>query len=140
MDKQFPTREKATFIVCEDVRQELGGKFSLHGVFGTRNIILENVLGNPEDVEFLQSLAVYISFSDGEGEFSSGVQLLDPDGNDLLEGTDTDKSAVIGSHGINFTFKFSPFAVKVGTYRIVVSLDGKDYEETFNVARRGQTT
>jgi hypothetical protein len=141
MNKQFPTKERAVFIVCEDIRQELGNKFSLQGVFSTRKIILENEFIQAKDEEkqqraVLPSLAFHITFLDGEGEFESEAKILDPNGENLLKDSATNKNIKIDSNGAIMVYKFNPFPVKPGTYLIVISLDGQEYSETFEVLLR----
>jgi hypothetical protein len=139
MKKQFPTKEKTVFIVCEDIRNELANKVSLQGVFATRKIILEN--GQDAEAEkgkspVLPSLAFQFSFLDGEGEFVSDAKIIDPKGDNILKDTSTKNNVKIDSNGLSLAFKFNPFPVKVGTYRIVISLDGQEYTETFDVSLR----
>ncbi len=37
MNKQLPTREQVIFVPCDDVRQEIGNKFSFMGVYTDSN-------------------------------------------------------------------------------------------------------
>lgn len=139
MNKEFPTREQTIFLVCEDIRQEVGDKISLQGVFGGRTIQLDDsaapLTAGSESI--IPSLSFYICFHDGEGEYVSEFQIINPDGKNLLETHDTKRKMIIGNYGANYIFRITPFPIKIGKYEIVVLLDGQNYRETFNVISKG---
>lgn len=139
MNKEFPSREKTIFLVCEDVRQEINDKISLQGVFGGRTISLDDsVKPAIAGADWLMSsLAFYICFNDGEGEYISEFQLINPDGKNILETQDTKREIIINKYGANYIFRINGFPIKIGTYKIVLLLDGKDYRETFSVISKG---
>jgi hypothetical protein len=66
-------------IVCDDVRQEAGGKISLMGLF-------ENIFATNFPV-LHPRLAVMSEWSDGRGDFSVTTKILTPDRKTILRET-----------------------------------------------------
>jgi len=104
-------------ILCDDVRQELGGKISLMGLFETINA--------PSFPTMHPRFAVMNEWSGGRGEFTSVVRLLAPDQSTVLSESSTrftlfqeaQRHREI-SFRLNTTFK-SP-----GTYWVEMLIDG----------------
>ncbi len=63
-------------IICDDVRQELGGKFSLMGLFET--------ISAPSFPVIHPRFAIVNEWTAGKGEFLSRVRLLAPDRKTVL--------------------------------------------------------
>jgi hypothetical protein len=66
-------------IICDDVRQEMGGKISLMGLF-------ENVYA-AQFPAVHPRLAVVTEWGDGKGEFEIRMRLLSPDRKTILRET-----------------------------------------------------
>ncbi|HET6516451.1 MAG TPA: hypothetical protein VFG09_14960 [Thermodesulfovibrionales bacterium] len=76
------TRPALNFtLVCDDIRQEVGGKISLMGLF-------ENIYATQFPAVQLR-LAIMNEWSDGTGEFDALLRILSPDRKAVLRETQT---------------------------------------------------
>ena len=104
-------------LLCDDVRQEMGGKISLMGIF-------ENVYAGSFPAVHPR-LAIVTEWADGLGEFEATLRILSPDRKTILRETTTKlklanaryKHRDISIH-LNLEFK------EPGTYWIENYLDG----------------
>lgn len=131
--KKFPSDNGLIFLVCDDFRQENGGKTTLLGVYGN-TLVAEKGKENGNEEEFaIPSLAFYTAFSDGEGEFTASIQVKGPDGTLLLP-PDTKQIVSKKSDGwLTLAFKMMPFRITPGTHTLVIYLDDKEYARDFYV-------
>ena len=104
-------------LLCDDVRQELGGKISLMGIF-------ENVYANSFPAVHPR-LATVNEWADGLGEFEATLRILSPDRKTVLRETVTKLKLV------NARFKHRDISIHLnlefkepGTYWIENYLDG----------------
>jgi len=103
-------------IICDDVRQELGGKISLMGLF--ENIYAANFPAiHPR-------LAVVAEWGDGKGDFQVKMRLLSPDTKTVLRET----VSQVKLSGVNFRHRDVSFHLNIdfkvpGTYWIENLLD-----------------
>lgn len=137
MTKKLPTHEKAVFLLCEDVRQEGSGKFSLLGMIPANNITTET---RPEDagkdgLQVLPSLTFVFIFRDGEGEFAMRVGVIAPDGKELAP-SESRTQTKAADEALNSIFKLAPFVVNSGKYRAYVLLDSERYEYEFVIQEK----
>ncbi len=105
-------------IICDDVRQEVGGKVSLMGLF-------ENIYA-AKFPAIHPRLAVITEWSDGAGEFAIKTCLLSPDRKTVLRET----TSKITLNGVNFKHRDVAVHLNVefkapGTYWIEHFLDGE---------------
>jgi hypothetical protein len=77
-------------IICDDVRQEMGGKLSLMGLF-------ENIYATKFPA-IHPRLAVVTEWSEGKGEFDAKMRLIAPDRKTVLRET----SSKIKLNEVNF--------------------------------------
>jgi hypothetical protein len=112
------TRPSLTFtLLCDDVRQETGGKVSLMGIF-------ENVYAGSFPAVHPR-LATVNEWADGLGEFEATLRILSPDRKTILRETVTRLKLV------NARFKHRDISIHLnlefkepGTYWIENYLDG----------------
>lgn len=133
---KLPTKEKLNFVLCEDIRQEVGNKLTFLGVYAGGDIIFK-----PGAAHVLSSLAFFFGFRDGSGEFLGRFRVVAPDNATMIE-SDTGKLVKAPDHGMNFFAAVRGFEFRVlGTYRAILSLDGTDYDVPFDVreASPGET-
>lgn len=112
------TRPSLNFtLLCDDVRQELGGKISLMGIF-------ENVYANSFPA-IHPRLATVNEWADGLGEFEATLRILSPDRKTVLRETVTKLKLV------NARFKHRDISIHLnlefkepGTYWIENYLEG----------------
>ena len=104
-------------LLCDDVRQEMGGKISLMGIF-------ENVYANSFPAVHPR-LATVNEWADGLGEFEATLRILSPDRKTVLRETVTKLKLV------NARFKHRDISIHLnlefkepGTYWIENYLDG----------------
>ncbi len=137
MTKKFPTHEKTVFLLCEDVRHEGGGKFSLLGVISSNHITTER---RPEDAgkegaQAMPSLTFVFIFRDGEGEFTLRVGVISPDGKELAP-SESRIQKKEPDEALNSIFKLAPFVVIPGKYKTYLLLDNERYEYEFVVQEK----
>lgn len=105
-------------IICDDVRQEIGGKISLMGLF-------ENIYASKFPAVHPR-IAVISEWSDGIGEFAVKMMLLSPDRKAVIRET----SSRIKLSGVNFRHRDISVHLNLefktaGTYWIENYLDGE---------------
>lgn len=105
-------------IVCDDVRQEAGGKVSLMGLF-------ENIYANKFPAVHPR-LAIINEWAEGKGEFSLTMRILSPDRKTVVRET----SSVIKLNEVNFRHRDVSIHLNIdfktpGTYWIENILDGE---------------
>lgn len=105
-------------ILCDDVRQEMGGKFSLMGLF-------EAIFAGSFPVVHPR-FAVVNEWRDGKGEFTAVTRLLTPDRNTVL----AESSAKIIFYNEtqrhrDITVRFNTSFAVPGTYWLEMLLDGE---------------
>jgi len=78
MKKSLPKSDGSSFLLCEDVREEVNNKLSIIGVFPNDEILLQkNIL--------IPSLMAVLFARGGEGSCETTVSLTDPKGQTMIE-------------------------------------------------------
>jgi hypothetical protein len=103
-------------LLCDDVRQEMGGKFSLMGLF-------ESIYSNTFPA-IHSRFAIINEWTGGRGEFRTTVRLLSPDKKTVL----SESEAVISLYNESqkhrdITVRFNTTFSQPGTYWIEMLLD-----------------
>ena len=138
--KSYPTRDKCAFIVCDDIRQEQGGKLSLMGWFPD-GIVLVNIAEGPSSgpALALSTLAMAVAFLDGAGDYRARVRLVAPGGKEMLSPDNVIPVSKGEGKAMTLNFKLAPFTHdSFGQFRLSVSLDDHEYGFTFEVIRAPQ--
>ena len=78
MKKSLPKSDGASFLLCEDVREEVNNKLSIIGVFPNDEIVLQ------KDI-LIPSLMAVLFARGGEGSCETTVSLADPKGQTMIE-------------------------------------------------------
>jgi Family of unknown function (DUF6941) len=113
------TRPTVSFtIICDDVRQEMGGKISLMGLF-------ENIFATKFPA-IHPRLAVVTEWSEGKGEFDLKMRLIGPDRNTVLRET----SSKMKLNDVNFRHRDVSVHLNInfkepGTYWIEYLVDNE---------------
>jgi hypothetical protein len=132
MTKTVPTNEGLTFLVAEDSREEVGGKFTLMGYAPGGDLIVQVGAEGASPKMLLSSLCLFCSFTDGIGKFAMTVTLLDPSGKNVMGDLKQEvEKKPEGALTINLNLK--PFAFSFGKYRLIIALDDTPYERTFSI-------
>jgi hypothetical protein len=125
--KRIPPRE-ASFVLCEDIREEIGNKYSLIGIFVSDDITLP--IGSYKAGAKISSLCVFARVRGGEGLFNQKLILETPSG----KSTEVDAGSVELKKGtvhlVNFQIR--PFALDgLGTYTVTLLFDDNRYSFPF---------
>lgn len=122
------------FLLCEDIREEKGGKYSLIGVFVGGDIQLTpGVIGSAGVA--MPSLSIFARFSGGVGEFRQRLRVIPPVGDPIsVDGTPVElKEGVV--HMANLQMR--PFSLPaLGTYRLELYFDDEKFEFPFDVSEQ----
>jgi hypothetical protein len=135
--KSEPRHRFPTFVLCEDVRQEIGGKLSYTGVYAAYSIAIDTTQ-TPKDappgaVPAMSSLCCILSIFSEAGEFPCSARVIGPSNKTLGDFN-------LGVANIQFpqphiiALKAQPFLVpELGTYTVRFSVGKNEYEFDFDV-------
>jgi hypothetical protein len=105
-------------LLCDDVRQEMGGKFSLMGLF-------ESIFANTFPA-LHHRFAIVSEWTGGKGEFLSRIRLLAPDQKQVLSESESKISFYSESQRHrDISFRFNTTFNVPGTYWIELLLDNE---------------
>ena len=114
-DKKIKPRLKYT-LLCDDVRQEMGGKFSLMGLF-------ESIYSNTFPAVHPR-FAIINEWTGGKGEFVSRIRVLAPDQKQVLSESDSTINLYSESqYHRDISVRFNSTFSVPGTYWIETLLD-----------------
>jgi len=105
-------------ILCDDVRQEMGGKFSLMGLF-------ESIYANVFPAVHPR-FAIVNEWTGGKGEFTTRMRLLTPDREQVI--SESESSITLFSETQrhrDISIRFNTTFTVPGTYWIETLLDGE---------------
>jgi Family of unknown function (DUF6941) len=125
MNSSVPKSDGSSFLLCEDVREEVNNKLSIIGVFPNNDIVLQ------KDVVVPSVMAVLFARG-GEGSFETKISLTDPKGQTVIE---SPKKTVILEKDTAYLAAIRVLAPElvVGQYTIRFFFDGSTIERTFKV-------
>lgn len=105
-------------LLCDDVRQELGGKFSLMGLF-------EGIYASAFPT-LHHRFAIVSEWTGGRGEFLSRIRLLTPDKQQVLSESEA-KIALFSENQRHrdISMRFNTTFTVPGTYWVETLLDGE---------------
>ena len=105
-------------LLCDDVRQELGGKFSLMGLF-------ESIYANVFPAVHPR-FAIVNELTGGKGEFTVKIKLLSPNKEEVLSESET-KISLFGEtqRHRDISVRFNSTFSAPGTYWIETLVDGR---------------
>ena len=105
-------------IICDDVREEVGGKFSLMGLF-------ESIFA-PAFPVLHHRFAIVNEWIGGRGEFSVRIRLIAPDRTTILSETES-KLALFSQtqRHRDITVRFNTTFQVPGTYWVEMLVDGQ---------------
>ncbi len=117
MEKKIKPKLNYT-LLCDDVRQEMGGKFSLMGLF-------ESIYSNTFPA-LHPRFAIVNDWTGGKGEFVSRIRLLAPDQKQVLSESESTLNLFNeGQHHRDISIRFNSTFNAPGTYWIETLLDGE---------------
>jgi hypothetical protein len=125
MSNSVPQSDGSSFLVCEDVREEVNNKLSVIGVFQNDTIALQ------EEV-LIPSLMAVLFARGGEGSCETKVSLTDPQGNTVIESPK--QTVVLEKDNVHLAAVrvLAPHLI-VGEYKIKFFFDDETIERSFQV-------
>ena len=125
MKKSLPNSDGCSFLLCEDVREEVNNKLSIIGVFSNDEIVLQkNIL--------IPSLMAVLFARGGEGSCETRVALTDPHGQTVIE--TPKQTTVLEKNKVHLAaVRVLAPHLMVGQYKIKFFFDDVPIERTFEV-------
>jgi hypothetical protein len=125
MNKSVPKSDGSSFLLCEDVREEVNNKLSIIGVFPNNDIVLQ------KDIVVPSVMAVLFARG-GQGSCETRVSLTDPKGQTVIE---SPKKTVVLEKDTAYLAAIRVLAPElvVGQYTIKFFFDDAAIERTFQV-------
>lgn len=125
MNKSVPKSDGSSFLLCEDVREEVNNKLSIIGVFPNNDIILQKEIVVP-------SVMAVLFARGGEGACETRVSMTDPKGQTVIE---SPKKTVALEKDTAYLAAIRVLApeLTVGQYTIKFFFDETAIERTFEV-------
>jgi hypothetical protein len=113
------TKPKLSYtILCDDVRQEMGGKFSLMGLFESIHASVFPAV-HPR-------FAIVNEWTGGKGEFTSRMRLLSPDREQVISESESSISLFSETQRHrDISIRYNTTFSAPGTYWIETLLDGE---------------
>lgn len=133
--KQFPTAEKITFLVAEDIRPEVGNKLSLLG-FLAGDIYIDpeaRKKAAKDGKKIAIPIAIVFSIGDGNGVFDIRVGLVAPNGQEMWASKKPTPAKLTPGLTRTIALKLLSMEAIDGTYSAQLRVDGKVYTRTFNI-------
>jgi hypothetical protein len=123
--KSLPKSDGSSFLVCEDVREEVNNKLSIIGVFQNDQIVLQ------KDI-LIPSLMVILFARGGEGSCETTVSLTDPNGQTVIESPK--QTVVLEKNNVHLAaLRVLAPHLTVGQYTIKFFFDDVSIQRTFEV-------
>lgn len=125
MNKSVPKSDGSSFLLCEDVREEVNNKLSIIGVFPNNDIVLQKEIVVP-------SVMAVLFARGGEGACETRVSMTDPKGQTVIE---SPKKTVALEKDTAYLAAIRVLApeLTVGQYTIKFFFDETAIERTFEV-------
>ena len=127
MNKSLPKSDGSSFLICEDVREEVNNKLSIIGVFPNDDIVLQ------KDI-LIPSLMAVLFARGGEGPCETRISFTDPKGQTVIE---SPKQTVVLEKNKAHLAAIRVFVpeLTVGQYTIKFFFDDEPIQRTFEVKK-----
>jgi hypothetical protein len=127
MSISLPRSDGSSFLLCEDVREEVNNKLSIIGVFPNDDVVLQKNIVIP-------SLMAVLFARGGEGSCETRVSLTDPKGQTVIE---SPKQTVVIEKNKVYLAAIRVLApqLMVGRYTIKFFFDDTPIQRTFEVKK-----
>lgn len=129
MATTLPDDRLSIFLLCEDLRTEIGNKLSFMGVFVNNDIVFPKGTIQPVSI---QSLMCVLLGRGGDGPVSTKMTIFDPHGSPLLDGP-LEPSVMERGKSHLMMAKLIGAPLKFGTYKVHCVFDSLTIERTFEV-------
>jgi hypothetical protein len=125
MKKALPKSDGSSFLLCEDVREEVNNKLTIIGVFPNDDIVLR------KDV-LIPSLMAVLFARGGQGPCETRVSLTDPEGKTVIESPK--QSVVLEKNKVHLAaVRVLAPELTVGQYTIKFLFDEVPIQRSFKV-------
>jgi hypothetical protein len=128
-----PSDSNVTFLLCEQVRVEQGGKSSLMGFFPAAEMLV------PDTAETitLPSLALYfVMVGPEEGNYTTSVTLLLPSSKVLFADVPLPNGVKQANRPLSIACHVVPFqSPESGTFTTILKLDDASYRRSFSIQK-----
>jgi hypothetical protein len=129
MEKRAPDFASSTFLLLEGVRQEVGNKVSLVGVFLNNDLIVPQGAG---ENAVLEALGFVFIARGGNGEFDVRFDIVGPDDRQVVSAPMS--KAVLEYPKVHFTnARIEKFPAKIGKYKVVFYYDKLSCQHEFEI-------
>jgi|GEM_PF-3515144 len=126
-----PTDAEVELLLCEDVREEAHGKFTLAGFYPGNSINVPQF--GPSSPAF-QIVFFFLIHSKEEGDYDATFHVVLPSGRPLSENPERFKVVSSRGHGAVQVIRFRTFIpLETGIWKAVLSLDGVFFAKQFEV-------
>ena len=124
-NKSLPKSDGSSFLICEDVREEVNDKLSVIGVFPNEEIVLQ------KDI-LIPSLMAVLFARGGEGACETRILLTDPKGQMVIE---SPKKTIVLEKSKAYLAAIRVLVPEliVGQYNIKFFFDDKSIQRSFEV-------
>jgi hypothetical protein len=125
MNKSLPKSDGSSFLLCEDVREEVNNKLTIIGVFPNDDIVLR------KDV-VIPSLMAVLFARGGEGTCETKISLTDPKGQAVIESPK--QTTVLEKNKVHLAaIRVLAPELLVGQYTIKFFFDEEAIQRSFEV-------
>ncbi|MGB8632007.1 MAG: hypothetical protein WCD69_21955 [Xanthobacteraceae bacterium] len=125
MNKSLPQSDGSSFLLCEDVREEVNNKLTIIGVFPNDDIVLQ------KDV-VIPSLMAVLFARGGEGTCETRISLTDPKGQAVIESPK--QTIVLEKNKVHLAaIRVLAPQLLVGQYTIKFFFDEEPIQRSFEV-------
>jgi hypothetical protein len=132
--KTYPSDSKTQFFLCDDVREEKGGKLSLIGFMPEPRLIVQGYDPKVNEDGQVPGLTILMIFHDGVGKFATSLSLVSPSGKEIASPEMIAQTEKHEDGPMNIIINFRPFPIDIGIHKFTVTFDDKyRYERTFEM-------
>lgn len=125
MNKSLPQSDGSSFLLCEDVREEVNNKLTIIGVFPNDDVVLQ------KDV-VIPSLMAVLFARGGEGTCETTISLTDPKGQAVIESPK--QTIVLEKNKVHLAaIRVLAPQLLVGQYTIKFFFDEEPIQRSFEV-------
>jgi hypothetical protein len=126
-NKSLPKSDGSSFLVCEDVREEVNNKLTIIGVFPNDDIVLQKDIVIP-------SLMAVLFARGGEGACETRISLTDPKGQAMIESPK--QTVILEKNKVHLAaIRVLAPQLVVGQYTIKFFFDEEPIERSFEVKK-----
>ena len=127
MTESLPNSDGSSFLLCEDVREEVNNKLTIIGVFPNDYIVLQ------KDI-LIPSLMAVLFARGGEGSCETRVSLTDPKGRTVIESPK--QMTILEKNKVHLAaIRVLAPELTVGQYTLNFFFNDKPIQRTFEVKK-----